>query len=134
MKKLTGNCLCRAVRFEVVDDFYRFQLCHCAQCQKVTGTAHAANLLTDPVNITWLAGTDEIVRYDAEGRRLSSAFCRTCGSPVPFLSLSGDVLVVPAGSLNGRPSIPPGAHTFWPERAEWYDDALAATRYDRCVE
>ncbi len=130
MKKLTGNCLCGAVSFEIVDDFHHFQLCHCTQCQKTTGTAHAANLFTDPANITWLTGTDDIVRYDVEGRRISNAFCRLCGSRVPFLSLSGNVLAVPAGSLNGTPSLSPGANIFWPERADWYDDALAATRYE----
>jgi len=134
MNKLTGNCLCGAITFEIEDDFDRFQLCHCMQCQKTTGSAHASNLFTNPKNITWHTGTEDIVRFDVEGRRISNAFCSNCGSRVPFLSLSGKILVVPAGSLNEIPTISPQANIFWPERAGWYEDALMATHYDRFVE
>ena len=134
MKKLTGNCLCGEVSFEIENEFHHFQLCHCTQCQKTTGSAHASNLFTDPKNIIWNSGEDTIARFDVEGRRISNAFCRNCGSRVPFLSKSGEVLAVPAGSLNGRPSISPKANIFWPERASWYDEAVLATHYEKFVE
>lgn len=134
MKKITGNCLCGDVSFEIDDDFQHFQLCHCLQCQKTTGTAHASNLFTDPNSISWLSGVDAIVRFDVEGRRISNAFCSKCGSRVPFLSKSGEVLAVPAGSLNGVPSISPKANIFWPERAGWYDEAVMANRYDQFID
>lgn len=133
MKKLTGNCLCGAVTFEIEDDFDHFQLCHCTQCQKTTGSAHASNLFTNPESITWLSGTQDIVRYDVEGRRISNVFCRKCGSRVPYLSLSGEVLAVPAGSLNETPAMPAQANIFWPERADWYDEALLASRYETFI-
>ena len=131
MSKLSGSCLCGVVSFEIENQFDHFQLCHCTQCQKTTGTAHASNLFTDPKHIRWLSGVDDIVRYDVEGRRISNAFCRHCGSRVPFLSLSGQILAVPAGSLDGQPAITPKANIFWPERAQWYDEALQAERYDQ---
>lgn len=49
---------------------------------------------------------------------------------MPWLGLSGDVLAVPAGCLDGTPAISPTANIFWPERAEWYDQAVQAERYD----
>lgn len=129
MKKLTGSCLCGEVRFEIDDDFKHFQLCHCMQCQKSTGSAHASNLFADPDTITWRAGQESIVRYDVEGRSISNAFCRRCGSRVPYLSLSSNMLVVPAGLLEGIPSITPQANIFWHERADWYEEALSAPQY-----
>lgn len=134
MKKLTGNCLCGAVTFDIGDDFDLFQLCHCTQCQKTTGSAHASNLFTHPERITWHTGTENIVRFDVEGRRISNAFCGKCGSRVPFLSLSGETLAVPAGSLNGKPTLSPQANIFWPERAGWYDEALLAPHHDRFMD
>ena len=134
MKKLTGNCLCGTVTFEIDNDFENFQLCFCTQCQKTTGSAHASNLFTDPKNITWHTGMEDIVRFDLEGRRISNSFCSKCGSRVPFLSLSGEVLAVPAGSLNGKPSIAPKANIFWPERADWYDEAILAKHYAKFIE
>ena len=129
-KTLTGGCLCGAVSFEIKNEFEHFQLCHCSQCQKTTGTAHASNLFTKPEYIRWLSGQDERVRYDVPGRRLSNVFCKNCGSRLPWLSLNGDTLAVPAGSLNGTPSITPRANIFWPERASWYDQGIQATTYD----
>lgn len=131
MNKLTGNCLCGAVTFEIDDNF---QLCHCTQCQKVTGSAHASNLFTNPESITWHTGLDSIVRYDVEGRRISNSFCSTCGSRVPFLSLSGKVLAVPAGSLNSNPTLSPQANIFWPERAGWYDEAVMTKHHAKFIE
>ncbi len=134
MDKLTGSCLCGAVSFEVENSFEHFQLCHCVQCRKTTGSAHASNLFTHPGAISWQSGEELIVRFDLEGRRISNAFCSCCGSRLPFLSRSGDILLVPAGCLNGEPSVVPQANIFWPERAQWYEAGVAAARYDRYME
>ncbi len=131
---LNGGCLCGAVKFQIKNQFDHFQLCHCTQCQKCTGSAHASNLFTEPANITWLSGLEMLVRYDVEGRRLSNQFCRQCGSRMPWLSLSGDVLAVPAGSLDDAPSMKPKANIFWPERASWYDEGLNAQTYQTFAE
>ena len=131
---VSGSCLCGKVTFEIKNEFRLFQLCHCTQCQKSTGTAHASNLFTHPENIRWQSGQDSIVRYDVPGRRISNVFCRHCGSRVPWLSLSGESLAVPAGSLDGVPAIAPQANIFWPERAAWYDQGIQAAPYDTYIE
>jgi hypothetical protein len=81
-----------------------------------------------------ISGEESVVRYDVEGRRISNAFCSRCGSRMPFLSLSGEVLAVPAGALRGTPSIKAQANIFWPERAQWYDEALLARHYPAFVD
>ena len=134
MTTLTGSCLCGNIRFEIADQFDHFQLCHCTQCQKSTGTAHASNLFTSPNNITWLAGQEDLVRYNQPGRRISNVFCKQCGSRMPWLSLSGDTLAVPAGCLDHTPHLIPQANIFWPERADWYDAGVAAERCDEFFE
>jgi hypothetical protein len=134
MERITGNCLCGSVAFEVDDAFENFQLCHCTQCQKTTGSAHASSLFTAPESITWLSGEENIVRYDLDDRSISNAFCKQCGSRVPYLSRSGKVLVVVAGSLNSKPSISPRGNIFWEERAGWYDEAVAAEHYPHYIE
>lgn len=70
-----------------------------------------------------------ISRYDVPGRTISSAFCKKCGSPVPYVSCSGDALLVPSGSLDGVPNISPDDHIFWSERAAWYDGISTVEKY-----
>jgi hypothetical protein len=57
---------------------------------------------------------------------ISNAFCSECGSGLPYLSLSGKALIIPAGCLNGKPKLSPQNNIFWSQRAEWYDAALLA--------
>jgi hypothetical protein len=123
---ISGSCLCGAVRFECKDEFDQFHLCHCIQCQKTTGSAHASNLFTAPDNIAWLSGSDLVKRFDIPDRSISKAFCTECGCGVPYLSGTGKALVVPAGCLDANPALAPQDNIFWSERAAWYEDAIRA--------
>lgn len=117
---ITGSCCCGDVAFTLEDNFSDFYFCHCEQCRKLTGSAHAANLLTSPGNISWVNGADKIRRYDHPERTFSKAFCENCGSGLPFLNQSGKSLIVPAGSLNEEPSKKLDAQIFWGEETEWH--------------
>ena len=129
MKTINGSCLCGKITFTCDDTFKAFHLCHCQQCQKISGSAHVSNLFTEKENIVWLSGSDAITRYDIPGRTISNVFCSACGSPVPYISTSGESLVVPAGSLNDSPTISPQDNIFWSERASWYDDGVKSTKF-----
>jgi len=82
-----------------------------------------------PESLRWTAGQDLLGRYDVPGRSISSAFCRRCGSPMPYLSLSGRAIVVPAGSLDAPAPIAPQDHIFWSERASWFEAAGEASGF-----
>lgn len=131
MPTITGNCLCGEVQFELEEDFHFFNLCHCKQCQRATGSAHAANLFTDTNNIQWTKGEELVRRYDVPGRAISNAFCANCGSGLPYISNSGGALIVQAGTLN-EPlhRVTETRNIFWTERAGWYDRSLAADHHD----
>ena len=131
MKKITGNCLCGAVCFEVGDNFRQLNLCHCDQCQRATGSAHASNLFTDPGNIRWTKGKEYVKQFDVPGRGISNAFCTECGSGLPYVSKASNSLIVQAGALNDAlTSNPKIRNIFWSERADWYDDATMAEHHD----
>ena len=129
MSKTLGSCLCGKVTFECENDFQQFHLCHCIQCQKTTGSAHASNLFTKPDNIKWLSGFDLVKRFDLPNRQISKSFCTQCGCGVPFTTHSGKALIVPAGCLDTIPAIDPQDNIFCDEKAPWYDKALSAKKY-----
>lgn len=124
MKKLNGGCLCGQVKFQVDEDFVRFYQCHCRQCQQLTGSAFASNLFTQPQNISWLKGAELISNYVDQERDFSKAFCRNCGSALPFVTRSAKALIVPAGSLDVSPKFALQANIFTAEKAAWYDESL----------
>ena len=128
---ITGGCCCGDVSFSLEDDFSNFYFCHCEQCRKLTGTAHASNLFTSPDNIKWIKGTDKTKRYDHPERSFSKAFCCECGSGLPFISQSGKYLIVPAGSLNEEPTKQLDAQIFCSEETEWHKAGLKVDKVAR---
>ena len=123
-KKVSGSCLCHKVRYEITGNMGVFQYCHCSRCRKFTGSAHAANLFVSPKKFSWLQGEDMVGRYDPEDTRyFATCFCKHCGSSLPWLSKSGQVVIVPAGTLDGCPDISPSQNIFCGSRPDWYRHA-----------
>lgn len=113
----TGSCLCGEVAFEVEGDFENFYLCHCERCRKDSGSAHAANLFSSKAELKWLSGEEHVRVFDLKGHIKS--FCTHCGSALPNIQMDGDLLVVPAGSLDCDIPIRPDGHIFMANRANW---------------
>ena len=128
---IQGACLCGRVRFQITGPFEEFHLCHCSQCRRATGSAHAANIFSTQDRIEWLAGEDLVKRYTPEQPDvISKRFCTHCGSPVPYTSLASGRLIIPAGSLSQAPGITPDDNIFWADRADWYDAGVEAQHVD----
>jgi hypothetical protein len=129
MMKFTGSCLCEAVHYAIEAQVKKFYFCHCKQCRKLTGSAHAANILTEPAPIRWLSGENRVVRYDAPaGREFTHVFCQDCGSGLPFMNVSKSTLFIPAGSLDTDVSLSVTRNIFWGEAPQWYETGLTAKR------
>lgn len=116
-----GSCLCEKVSFEIEGEFNGFYLCHCSRCQKQTGSAHAANLFSKTAKLKWISGVDHVKSFYLAKTRFVKSFCDTCGSALPTMQKSGELLV-PAGCLNSQISIKPDAHIFTGSRANWDKD------------
>ena len=132
--QLTGQCLCGEVSYTLADNFKNFYQCHCKQCRQLTGSAFASNILTDPNNIEWLSGQNNIATFQHPTRDFSSSFCRICGSALPFVNKSRTSLIVPARSLNDLPSIQPQANIFNSEEAPWLQVGLRARKFEGFAE
>ena len=129
-EKLRGECLCGTVKYAVTNDFNAFYQCHCKQCQQITGSAFASNIITSPDNIEWLAGENNVAIYEHPTRQFTKAFCKLCGSGLPFVNKSGESLIVPAGSLIDTPGMVPQANIFVSEEACWLHEGLQARKFD----
>ena len=128
-KRLSGQCMCGTVKYRVKEDFKAFYQCHCIQCQHLTGTAFASNIFTNIDNIEWLSGKDNIAHFEHPTRQFSKNFCKTCGSPLPYINKSKTSLVIPAGSLVDKPSIKPEANIFMEEQACWLEGGRNAKKF-----
>ena len=129
--KVSGSCFCKKVNYEITGNMGVFQYCHCSQCQKVTGSAHASNIFVSPDDFEWLSGESSVGRYDPpETKYFATSFCKNCGSSLPWLSKSGQVVIVPAGSLDDDPGIRPSKNIFCGSRSAWYTAASSLPEHE----
>lgn len=130
-KKISGSCLCGEVNYEFTGPIKVFQYCHCNRCQKITGTAHASNIIIDPDHFKWIKGENNVGRYELpEAKHFASSFCKKCGSTLPWITQSKKAMIVPAGTLDNDPTIKPMHNIFYTDKACWYENVDDLVKYD----
>jgi len=130
-KQVDGSCLCKKVSYRLTGNMGVFQYCHCSRCRKFTGSAHAANLFVSPEQFNWLSGEELVGRYDpVDTKYFATCFCKNCGSSLPWLSKSGKVVIIPAGTLDEDPDIRPTLNIFCGSKAAWYTHVSALPAHD----
>lgn len=122
MPKITGGCLCGSVRYASDAAPALVAVCHCATCQKNTGSAFSLNIAmpTDSVTITGKTHATYEDRAGASGNPFFRTFCSRCGSPI---SGSGDaysgLIFIKAGTLDDPSWVKPGVHMWCSEKQPW---------------
>lgn len=128
---INGSCLCGEVSYVITGNIGIFQYCHCSRCRKFTGSVHAANLFVAPEQFAWSRGSESVGVYVPDHtRHFATAFCKKCGSSLPWKSKSGRVVVIPAGTLDQHPGIEPSQNIFWGSRAPWYKSAADLPKFE----
>lgn len=132
---MKGSCLCGSVAYEIQPPFTIFQYCHCSRCRKFTGSVHSANLFVPPSQFQWVKGAEQVGKYDfPEAKYLTTAFCKQCGSSLPWEAKGGRNMVVPAGTLDEDPGVKPQQNIFWASRAEWCPESSELPKYAQLPE
>jgi len=87
--KIEGRCHCGQITYEAVVDADKVAICHCSDCQMLTGSAYRANIQTPAETFVLRTGQPKIYIKTAEsGTRRAHAFCPNCGTPVYSCALT----------------------------------------------
>ena len=108
--KVTGRCHCGQISFEAEIDPAQVRICHCTDCQTLTGTAFRTTVPSLPSSFVLKSGTPKIYIKTAEsGNTRVHAFCPECGTPIyaaaPGANLPSHGLRV--GTLDRRAELRP---------------------------
>ena len=126
-----GCCLCGEVQYIIEPHFQSFLYCFCSRCRKVTGSAHASNIYLHPKYFKWLSGQENVARYELPSKdSFSTCFCKTCGSPLPHATRSGQLIIIPVGSINDNLEHRPENSIFWSSKASWYRNPDETKKHD----
>ena len=121
MSESEGRCACGAVVFSLQAPPKFSYLCQCRQCQKATGSGHAAltMVLTDDLKMSGPISTFD--QAADSGNTISRGFCSRCGTPM-ILTSSGypNLAVVPAGAFDDPSTFSP-TQVLWHAHAQDWD-------------
>lgn len=129
MSKLTGECYCGAIRYEVSGPLTYTFCCHCSRCRKVFGGTGSALAFFDLENFKWIAGERFLQKF-ANFWKTEIGCCETCGSTVVCL-VNGVVWCIALGSLNDNPKIVIDEHLYITSKASW-DETVAPAAELEC--
>src|SRR6516162_3687805 len=81
--KVSGRCHCGHISFEAEIDPSQVRICHCTDCQTLTGTAFRTTVQSLPGTFVLKSGTPKIYIKTADsGNKRAHAFCPECGTPI----------------------------------------------------
>lgn len=79
--KVQGQCHCGAIRYEAEVQPGSMRICHCLDCQVMSGSAFRTNIAAAAETFRLLQGQPRhYVRTAASGARRASGFCAECGT------------------------------------------------------
>ena len=117
--KVDGQCHCGDIRFEADVDPKTLRICHCTDCQRISGSAFRANIAAPAEHFKLLSGEPKsYIKVAESGAKRRHTFCGNCGTPIfacavenpPHYSLR-------SGAINQR-------HAFEPYLQIWHKSAL----------
>ena len=115
--KVSGSCHCKQVCFTAQIDPDRVIVCHCTDCQKLSGSAF--RVVVPAVNDQFvLTGDVAIYTKTAEsGRERAQAFCPNCGTQLYSGGQNGTPYMVRVGVLDRASELSPRAQ-LW-QQSQW---------------
>jgi hypothetical protein len=80
---IDGGCHCGLIRYEAEIDPEKVQICHCTDCQTLTGSAYRVTVPAQPGTFKLLGGQPKAYIKTAEsGNKREHGFCPECGTPI----------------------------------------------------
>lgn len=120
MDRITGGCLCGAVRIAASGRPWRVGLCHCLDCRKHHGALFSASAIYPREAVTIEGET-----HEHAGRH----FCPRCGSSV--FARSGDEIEVSLGALDATDQLTPTYESWTIRRESWLPPFPPTRHYER---
>ena len=131
--KIDGRCHCGEISFEADVDPETVEVCHCTDCQALSGSAYRSVVPALEGTFVLLSGEPRIYVKTAEtGAKRAQAFCPTCGTPIystgtePGPSLFG----IRLGAVRQRGELRPSTQYWCRSAQDWTMDLRAVKRVE----
>jgi len=133
MMHINGSCHCGEITFEAEVDENKVLLCHCHDCQKLSGTAFRSVVVSEPDGLTFTKGKPkEYVKVAESGNHRAQGFCQNCGSAIYATSVdpSNRVYGIRAGCIDQRDILVPKSQIWFSSAVPWLNEIKHIPAFD----
>jgi hypothetical protein len=131
--KVEGQCHCGHISFEAEIDPNMVRICHCTDCQTLSGSAYRVNVQAPAASFRLLTGQPKIYIKTAEtGNQRAQAFCPNCGTAI-YSAAPRDTptYALRVGTLKQRSQLQP-SRQIWSRSAQpWVKDLRQMQEVER---
>jgi len=123
---ITGGCHCGKIKFEAEVDPAAVGLCHCTDCQILSGSAFRSSVSARKEDFK-LSGAPKVYVKTAEsGNKRAQAFCPECGTHI-YASAPVDpqVFNIRTGTIDQRSQLRPKRQIWCKSAQPWVMDLKA---------
>jgi hypothetical protein len=131
--RIEGACHCGNITYEAEIDPEKVGVCHCTDCQKLSGTAFTVYVPAPRESFRLLTGQPKIYVKTAEsGTKRAQAFCPECGSRLYASAVSDPkVFNIRVGTVRQRAELRP-RHQLWCRSAlGWVMNLESVQRFEK---
>ena len=125
--KIDGGCHCGYITYEGEADPDKASICHCTDCQKLSGSAFRTVVPVSGETLKMKGEPTIYVKTGESGNMRQQAFCPRCGSPI-FSAPPGDgpkMYFIRLGTVRQRDQIIPKTQIWARSKLAWVDGVAA---------
>ena len=131
--KIDGACHCGNIRYEAEVDPQAAAICHCTDCQTLSGSAFRTVVPAKKENFRLLKGAPKMYVKTAEsGNPRVQAFCPECGTPI-YSAAPGDApaFSLRVGTIRQRAELRPQKQLWSRSALEWLKELPGVKRLEK---
>jgi hypothetical protein len=120
--KIDGGCHCGAIAYEAEVEPEHVGICHCTDCQMLTGSAYRVSVPAPSASFRFTRGEPKhYLKTTAEsGTRRLHAFCSICGSPLYACAVENPpVYTLRVGTIRQRDRLAPKRQIWCRSALPW---------------
>jgi len=122
---IEGGCHCGKIIFSAEIDPEQVVICHCTDCQTLSGSAYRTVAPAIEGTFKLLTGRPKIYVKTAEnGSKRQQAFCSDCGTPIYSAPEGGDssLYAIRVGAIKQRSHLKPKSQIWFRSKQNWAQD------------
>jgi hypothetical protein len=130
--RITGGCLCGAVRYEINDKLRGIVNCHCSKCRKFHGNYGAyTSIKFTSMTLSEQRGLKWFQSITDETPNVYRGFCSECGSSLFWHPRGQERIAVAAGSLDDPGKLETIGHVWISQIGDYYNISDDLPKYEK---